>query len=222
MALPESFKQVSNPLTVIAIFAGLAEIAMTIALTYISPDLQRIFIWFIMGFPTLLVLLFFATLNWNYRVLYAPSDFRNDEGWLATLNSRLESKDLQNISAGVANAEEIVKELQRDTHGRVADGKLDARLHDAELELEKIQDQVRRSQKQLLHRYHPRILSLVARWSSLQPNYDMPFKELLREFPEMTPDELALALEDLVEHGRLELIGTGSSPTTESFVKIKG
>lgn len=38
-----------------------------------------------MAFPTLIVILFFATLNFNPKVLYAPSDFRNEENFLNTL-----------------------------------------------------------------------------------------------------------------------------------------
>lgn len=55
----DKIKKVSNPLTIIAIFAGLAEIAATVALGLIDPEIQRIFIWFVMLFPALLVISFF-------------------------------------------------------------------------------------------------------------------------------------------------------------------
>ncbi|MUH96462.1 hypothetical protein GNP63_07855 [Aliivibrio fischeri] len=70
---------VKNPLSVIAIFAGIAEISGTMVLPHISPGNQEIFIWFLMTFPFSLVILFFITLNWNYKVLYAPSDFKDEE-----------------------------------------------------------------------------------------------------------------------------------------------
>ena len=70
---------VKNPLSVIAIFAGLAEVAGTVVLPFVADANQITYIWFLMLFPTLLVLLFFLTLNFNPKVLYAPSDFR-DEG----------------------------------------------------------------------------------------------------------------------------------------------
>jgi hypothetical protein len=38
-----------------------------------------------MGFPILLAGMFFATLNFNPKVLYAPSDFKSDENFLNTL-----------------------------------------------------------------------------------------------------------------------------------------
>lgn len=75
----ESIKKISNPLTIIAVFAGLAEVSGTGVLPFLANDIQHIYVWFLMLFPTLLIILFFATLNWNYKVLYAPSDYK-DEG----------------------------------------------------------------------------------------------------------------------------------------------
>lgn len=43
-----------------------------------------------MLFPFLLVVLFFLTLNFNARVLYAPSDFQTDESFLSALAGRQE------------------------------------------------------------------------------------------------------------------------------------
>ncbi|MEZ5324226.1 MAG: helix-turn-helix domain-containing protein [Verrucomicrobiales bacterium] len=81
----EKVNHVSNPLTVIAIFAGLAEVAGSIALVAVDPSIQSTFVWFVMFFPIGLVVLFFATLNFNPRVLYAPSDFKDEENFLSAL-----------------------------------------------------------------------------------------------------------------------------------------
>jgi hypothetical protein len=95
----ENIKAVNNPLTIIAIFAALAEIAGTVALKLVAPELQVIFIWFVMLFPILLVLLFFLTLNYNPKVLYAPSDFRNEENFLSTIRGGKElSTNFQEIN----------------------------------------------------------------------------------------------------------------------------
>ncbi|WP_165681930.1 hypothetical protein [Metapseudomonas otitidis] len=69
---------VKNPLSVIAIFAGIAEISGTGVLPFIEKENQYLYIWFLMTFPFTLILLFFATLNWNHKKLYAPSDYSND------------------------------------------------------------------------------------------------------------------------------------------------
>ncbi|MFO7596495.1 MAG: hypothetical protein R6W92_09155 [Desulfocurvibacter africanus] len=70
---------VKNPLTVIAIFAGLAEVSGTVVLPFLEKDTQNIYVWFLMVFPCLLVLFFFITLYLKHYVLYAPSDFRDDK-----------------------------------------------------------------------------------------------------------------------------------------------
>ncbi len=95
----ESLKKVNNPLTIIAIFAALAEISATIAIKFIMPALQPVFIWFVIGFPTLLVLLFFLTLNFNPRVMYAPTDFRDEGNFLITLRGNSLDVNKRNIAA---------------------------------------------------------------------------------------------------------------------------
>lgn len=78
----ESIKGVRNPLTIIAIFAGLAEISGTGILPFISEPNQATYIWFLIVFPLVLVILFFITLNFNQKVLYSPSDFRDEENYM--------------------------------------------------------------------------------------------------------------------------------------------
>ena len=73
---------IKNPLTIIAIFAGIAEVSGTLVLPFISAANQQTFIYFLMGFPILLILLFFATLNFNHKVLYAPSDYENEDNFV--------------------------------------------------------------------------------------------------------------------------------------------
>lgn len=101
----EKFKAVSNPLTIIAIFAGIAEISGTMVLPHIAAEIQHTYVWFLILFPSLLVVLFFLTLNFNNRVLYAPSDFREDESFLRTLTLHerrikleTEAKEAQEVS----------------------------------------------------------------------------------------------------------------------------
>lgn len=92
-------KKVSNPLTIIAIFAMLAEIACTGALVALTEDVQRIFVWFVMGFPTLLVLIFFVTLWIKPSCLYAPSDYDDEHNFLEAIG----------VSQGLYNSIEILK-----------------------------------------------------------------------------------------------------------------
>lgn len=85
MKKPEIIK---NPLTLLAIFAGLSDIAMTGVLPFLTSEIQGIFMWFVMGYPLLLVSGFFYILIWKREALYAPSDFRDDATWLQVLRDR--------------------------------------------------------------------------------------------------------------------------------------
>ena len=78
----EKIGHIKNPLTVIAIFAAIAEISGTTVLPFIESENQGIYIWFLMLFPVFLVGIFFLTLNFNHKVLYAPSDYKNEDNFL--------------------------------------------------------------------------------------------------------------------------------------------
>jgi hypothetical protein len=105
----EKVKAVNNPLTIIAIFAGLAEVAGTAAIAAVDKSLQATFIWFVMGFPILLVLLFFATLNFNPKVLYAPSDFKNEENFMNTvIGTHNVSISLEQMTEQLENAKQQI------------------------------------------------------------------------------------------------------------------
>lgn len=97
----ESIKKVSNPLTIIAIFAGLAEVSGTVVLPFLKGDSQALYIWFLMAFPTLLILLFFITLNFNYKVLYAPSDFKDEENFLKLFGKPTAEERLLKLNAEI-------------------------------------------------------------------------------------------------------------------------
>lgn len=73
---------IRNPLTVIGVFAGLSEMMALWVLPKLQAAAADIFLWFVMGFPVLLVVSFFLTLNFNHKCLYAPSDYRGDEAFL--------------------------------------------------------------------------------------------------------------------------------------------
>lgn len=100
---------VRNPLTVISIFAGLAEVSATVALPQLSAGAQELFIWFVMLFPALLVLLFFLTLWTRHHVLYAPSDFVDESNFMRNWvpsTARVEEKE--DLSVEVATEEQAL------------------------------------------------------------------------------------------------------------------
>jgi len=108
--------KISNPLTVVAIFATLAEGFATISLMNLPQGIQAIFIYFVMAFPILIVGLFFATLNWNHAVLYAPSDFENEEMYIESMRLREEVKSevIGSVTSAIgAEVELTAEQVQR-------------------------------------------------------------------------------------------------------------
>ena len=94
-------KAIKNPLTIIAAFSSLAEVAGTVVLLKLPTDLQHIFIWFVIFFPALLVVAFFLTLNFNPTVLYAPSDFSDETNYMKAIEARrLTASQLEKIDLG--------------------------------------------------------------------------------------------------------------------------
>lgn len=67
-----------NPITIIAIFASLAEASATSVLPYLDEQDRKIYSWFLIAFPSALVVMFFLTLNFNSKVFYAPTEHKED------------------------------------------------------------------------------------------------------------------------------------------------
>jgi hypothetical protein len=110
--MTDKIKKINNPLTIIAIFAALAEINATIALGLIEPELQHIFIWFVIGFPLLLVILFFTTLNFNTKVMYSPSDFQEDKNFLDSLFGKKDFFKNEETDFNIRIAEESLNKIE--------------------------------------------------------------------------------------------------------------
>lgn len=81
-AMLEKISHVKNPLTVIAIFAGLAELGGTAVLPTLDVETQKVYVWFLMIFPHFLVAAFFLLLWKKHTHLYAPSDFADEKNFV--------------------------------------------------------------------------------------------------------------------------------------------
>lgn len=77
-----AINHIKNPLTIIGIFAGIVEVSANFVLPFLHEPQQAAYIWFLMIFPAVLVAFFFLTLNFNHVVLYAPSDYKDDKGFM--------------------------------------------------------------------------------------------------------------------------------------------
>lgn len=96
---------IKNPLTVIAMFAATAEVSGAIVLPFIAPENQATYISFLMFFPVLLVLIFFATLNFNHKALYAPSDWKDESNFFRRFSQATEEEAQRKLNDEVAAAE---------------------------------------------------------------------------------------------------------------------
>lgn len=119
--------KVSNPLTIIAIFSGLAETLATIALVRLPPEMQQIFIYFVMAFPASIVLLFFFVLYFKNTVLYAPSDYEDQAHYLEVNNiKKVLSNELDRVFSkvnahGVLLASDEIEKLKHKIERSVDD-----------------------------------------------------------------------------------------------------
>ncbi|EOC7184934.1 TPA: hypothetical protein ACPUT0_002701 [Klebsiella pneumoniae] len=89
---------IKNPLTIVGIFAGIVEVSANMVLPFLDSTNQSLYIWFLMLFPTGLVVVFFSILNWNHTVLYAPSDFKSDSAFVEVHASNSVKFSKNNIS----------------------------------------------------------------------------------------------------------------------------
>ena len=110
----EKIGHVKNPLTVIAIFAGIAEISGTIVLPLISPSVQSIYVWFLMLFPSILVILFFATLNYNPTALYSPSDYRDENNFVNSVRRATPEEVSKKLRQEVKEVEAEINKVEPD------------------------------------------------------------------------------------------------------------
>ena len=79
--------KITNPMTVIAIFAAISEGSAAASLPFLNNEDREIYVWFLISFPFYLLFLFFITLNFNHRSLYSPSDFGKDKNFLKLIYS---------------------------------------------------------------------------------------------------------------------------------------
>jgi hypothetical protein len=86
MSTEHDKKRITNPMTIIAIFAALSETSAAVSLPFLDQEERELYVWFLISFPFYLLLLFFATLNFNYRSLYAPSDFEKGKHFMKVMD----------------------------------------------------------------------------------------------------------------------------------------
>lgn len=102
-------KGIKNPLVLIAVFAGISEVAMAVTLVQLPEKIQSVFVWFVMLFPIILVLGFFFVLYKRPAVLFSPSDYKNEEMYLSSIGG---NQAVTEQSKKIEQLEESLKIIQ--------------------------------------------------------------------------------------------------------------
>ncbi|HEY5369969.1 MAG TPA: hypothetical protein VIJ75_13380, partial [Hanamia sp.] len=120
---------IRNPLTIIGIFSTITEALCIVIVPQVTERNQDFFIWFVILFPTFLLILFFYTLIKHNTKLYAPGDFSEDKLEFAALflDKQIISTDPKKIESsetflkeGVLNFNPfIVKDLEGDDKNKI-------------------------------------------------------------------------------------------------------
>lgn len=110
--MSESAKHIKNPLTLISIFAGAAELSGVAILPLIKDPNQELYIQFLVFFPTFIIILFFATLNFNHRVLYAPSDYKDEKNFVDPFGRATPEEVKRKLAEETREVQADVQELQ--------------------------------------------------------------------------------------------------------------
>lgn len=114
MQLVEKIGTIRNPLTMMAFFGSVAEGIGPAVLPHLQARNQDIYVWFLMTFPILLVILFFITLNFNHKVLYAPSDFKNEAYFLKIFQPASSADTIEKLQEEVREIEDKpISELEQ-------------------------------------------------------------------------------------------------------------
>ncbi|WP_454685520.1 hypothetical protein [Agrobacterium leguminum] len=163
---------IKNPLTVIAMFAALAEVSGTAVLPFVGEEAQLFYVKFLSLFPCLIVALFFYTLWKHPRNLYAPSDYSNENNFVSALGFLVAKKTEQEIveagalfEGSVTLTADATVEPATDltVRGETADGSTSTTesVEEQPLKLGKDVDEARDSDRRTWVLYHRQLLDRV-------------------------------------------------------------
>lgn len=108
-----SSTRIMDPIGVIALFAALSEASAATVLPHLDDQNRQVYIWFLIIFPSFLVLMFFLTLNFNPAALYPPSGCSaNDEARAVDCRP---SSSQQNPDSSTTYSEGATKEPLKNT-----------------------------------------------------------------------------------------------------------
>ena len=102
-------RKVSNPLTIIGIFAGVTETAGAVALPFLDGAVHAWYVGFLILFPVLLVVLFFTTLFVRPAALFSPDEHGGPSDYRRSV---LDNRNRQAFLARVLDEPDLVDRLK--------------------------------------------------------------------------------------------------------------
>ncbi|WP_339539269.1 hypothetical protein [Pseudomonas sp. RA_15y_Pfl2_54] len=123
--------KISNPMTIIAIFAAISEASAAVSLPFLDSEDREIYVWFLISFPFYLLFLFFITLNFNYRSLYSPSDFGKDKSFLKVINNNCRDNKRNTSQQDPAHGTFGISSFIVPSEPGAAQGKESCKIHNA-------------------------------------------------------------------------------------------
>lgn len=216
----EKIKHISNPLTIIAIFSALAEVAGAVTLPFVNTELQKFFIWYVMGLPVLLVILFFLTLNFNPKVLYSPSDFENEDNFMKAVINQVKVDSIYNsIENEFKSIKHDINDISKQTDSKELFDELNNKLDGLNKLIQEnkndVNNEISISQKNAIttnSALQAKIYSYLI--TSGEQNIDAIVSEL-----KMSKTSVLKSVDRLIEKGFVEK--QGDSKNIRYFVKVK-
>ncbi len=105
----EKSSSIKNPLVMVGVFASISELAMSVVLTQLPSNLQEKFLWFVMGFPSVLICIFFFILYKRPAVFFSPSDYSRQELYVSSIGA---TSQVPELTIKMRQLEETVVALQ--------------------------------------------------------------------------------------------------------------
>jgi len=89
----KKYYPIRNSLTIIALFIGLTEIAIGIYFSKAPTNYQTPLVWFLVIFPIIYIIGFFAVLFYRPQNFYGPGDFKKDESYISLYKQAVKSTE---------------------------------------------------------------------------------------------------------------------------------
>jgi len=107
-----------NPLGIIALFIsliyGFACLVLSTSISNLNTNIERLpLIWFIIGFPIIILIVFLILVTKHHQKLYSPSDYGNPESFLRTVTNGQKFEPVQIEITGDDKKTKVSNELVR-------------------------------------------------------------------------------------------------------------